>query len=210
MWWRRCTWFVGKAWARKSEPFVWHEDPAKPFFKPAATGWDSRSLRLDFVLSIPEQDAYSIDYSATDRDDAQDRFGLAICPAGEDGSSGVTPETIRRSGAEPVLAPEPAEPFCETMASQSAVFRERDATGQWRCSMNYSYRGGNGVLPEIRLATSRDCKSWERHSNAEDPTGKGHLFASTPDACFTDRWYLYTQACPLPANRNDIDGKWDL
>jgi hypothetical protein len=27
---------------------------------------------------------------------------------------------------------------------------------------------------------------------------------------FDDRWYLYTQACPLPANRNYIDGKWGL
>ncbi len=24
------------------------------------------------------------------------------------------------------------------------------------------------------------------------------------------RWYLYTQACPLPGNRNYIDGHWDL
>ena len=24
------------------------------------------------------------------------------------------------------------------------------------------------------------------------------------------RWYLYAQACPLPANRNYIDGAWDL
>lgn len=24
------------------------------------------------------------------------------------------------------------------------------------------------------------------------------------------RWYLYAQACPLAANRNDIDGAWDL
>ena len=180
----RGTCFVGKAWALKSEPFVWHQDPDNPVFKPAATGWDSRSLRLDCVLYIPEEDAYFIYYSATDRDDAQDRIGLAICPAGEDGYSGVTPETIRRSGEKPVLAPEPAEPFCETMASQSAVFRERDATGQWKWYMYYSYRGRNGVLPGIRLATSRDGTSWERHFNAEDPTGKGHLFASTPDAYY--------------------------
>ncbi|MEZ5278448.1 MAG: hypothetical protein R3F07_18845 [Opitutaceae bacterium] len=25
-----------------------------------------------------------------------------------------------------------------------------------------------------------------------------------------DSWYLYVQACPLPANRNYIDGHWDL
>jgi hypothetical protein len=25
-----------------------------------------------------------------------------------------------------------------------------------------------------------------------------------------DKWYLYTQACPLPGNGNYIDGHWDL
>lgn len=128
----RGTCFVGKAWALKSEPFVWHQDPANPVFKPGAAGWDSRSLRLDCVLYLPEQDAYYIYYSATDKADAQDRVGLAICPAGADGYSDVNPERIQRYGPAPVLAPEAAEPFFETMASQSAVFRERDASGQWR------------------------------------------------------------------------------
>jgi hypothetical protein len=27
---------------------------------------------------------------------------------------------------------------------------------------------------------------------------------------FDGRWYLYVQACPLPANRNYIDGHWDM
>jgi hypothetical protein len=27
---------------------------------------------------------------------------------------------------------------------------------------------------------------------------------------FGGKWYLYAQACPLPANRNYIDGHWDL
>jgi len=279
----RSTCFVGKAWASKSEPFVWHQDSANPIFKPAPAGWDSRSLRLDCALYIPEEDAYYIYYSATDVADAQNRIGLAICPASEDGYSGITPESIQRYGAKPVLAPEPAEPFFETMASQSAVYRERDASGQWRWYLYYSYRGRNGVLPGIRLATSNDGKSWTRQYNDEDPGQKGHLFESTPNAYyewhqvfkvddtyvlsievgpergvrwrtvlavsqhpdkgweqldldtvvqtrwpgvysdetifhvatpafyrFEDRWYLYTQACPLPANRNYIDGKWDL
>jgi hypothetical protein len=25
-----------------------------------------------------------------------------------------------------------------------------------------------------------------------------------------EKWYLYTQACPLPDNGNYIDGHWDL
>lgn len=279
----RSTCFVGKAWAHKSDPFVWHQDPNNPVFKPGSAGWDSRSLRLDCVLYIPEEDSYYIYYSATDVADAQNRIGLAICPAGKDGYSEISPETIRRYGTAPVLAPEPAEPFFETMASQSAVYRERDASGQWRWYMYYSYRGRNGVLPGIRLATSRDGKSWTRQECPEDPSRKGHLFESTPNAYyewhqifkvddtyvlsievgpergsrwrtvlavsrhpdkgweqldldtvvqtrwpgiysdetifhvatpafyrFDDRWYLYTQACPLPANRNYIDGKWDL
>jgi hypothetical protein len=279
----RSTCFVGKAWASKSEPFVWHQDSANPIFKPAPAGWDSRSLRLDCALYIPEEDAYYIYYSATDVADAQNRIGLAICPASEDGYSGITPESIQRYGAKPVLAPERAEPFFETMASQSAVYRERDASGQWRWYLYYSYRGRNGVLPGIRLATSNDGKSWTRQYNDEDPGQKGHLFESTPNAYYEwhqvfkvddtyvlsievgpergvrwrtvlavsqhpdksweqldldtvlqtrwpgvysdetifhvatpafyrldDRWYLYTQACPLPANRNYIDGKWDL
>jgi hypothetical protein len=235
------------------------------------------------VLYIPEEDAYYIYYSGTDTPDAQNRIGLAICPAGSDGYSGITPAAIRRYGAAPVLAPEPAEPFCETMASQAAVLRERDAGGPWRWYMYYSYRGRNGVLPGIRMATSADGKTWRRHYNPDDTRRMGHLFASTPDAyyewhqvfkvantyvlsmevgtshgerwrpvlavsrrpdsgweqldvdtvlqtrwpgIYSDntiyhvatpafyrigrRWFLYTQACPLPADRNYIDGNWDM
>lgn len=279
----RSTCYVGKAWALKSDPFTWHQDPNNPVFVPADSGWDSKSIRLDCVLYVPEEDAYYIYYSGTDVVDAQNRIGLAICRAGDDGYSGITAAAIRRHGSSPVLAPEPAEPFFETMASQAAVWRERDATGERRWYMYYSYRGRNGVLPGIRLATSTDGKIWHRHYNHQDPRGMGHLFASTPDAyyewhqifkvadtyvlaieCgpnrgerwrallavsrqpdagweqldvdtalqtawpgiysddtifhvatpafyqFNGRWYLYAQACPLPANRNYIDGKWDL
>jgi hypothetical protein len=275
--------YVGKAWALKRDPFTWHQDAANPVFAPAPKGWDSRSIRLDCVLYIPEEDAYYIYYSATDMPDAQNRIGLAVCPAGRNGYSGITPTAIHRYGAAPVLAPEPAEPFCETMASQAAVLRERDARGRWRWYMYYSYRGRNGVLPGIRLATSADGKTWQRHYNPDDTRRMGHLFSSTPDAYYEwhqvfkvahtyvlsmevgtnhgerwrpvlavsrqpdrgweqldvdtvlqtrwpgiysdntifhvatpafyrigGRWFLYTQACPLPANRNYIDGHWDM
>lgn len=38
------------------------------------------------------------------------------------------------------------------------------------------------------------------------------VFHVATPACYqiNGRWYLYTQACPLPANRNYIDGNWDL
>ena len=275
--------YIGKAWALKSDPFTWHQDAANPVFSPAAQGWDSGSIRLDAVLYLPEEDAYYIYYSGTTAA-IQDRIGLAICPAGTDGYSGITPAAIRRIGTAPVLAPEPAAPYLEKMASQAAVLREWNAAERrWDWFMYYSYRGQDGTLPGLRLATSHDGKNWTRHFNADDPRGMGQIFASTPGAYYewhqifkingtyvlaievgtekgkrwrpviavsntpaagwtqTDvdavlqtkwtglyrddtlyhvatpafyqiggRWYLYVQACPLPANGNYIDGHWDL
>jgi hypothetical protein len=275
--------FIGKAWALKSAPFVWHQDERNPVFCPAKEGWDSGSIRLDTVLYVAEEDAYYIYYSGT-KGAVQDRIGLAICPVGSDGYSSITPENIRRAGTHPVLSPIPDEPFSEEMASQSAVWRERNPTNQqWDWFLYYSYRGRDGILPGIRLATSRDGKAWTRRHNEKDPSGMGQLFQSTPSAYYEwhqiskigstyvlsievgvsagqrwrpviavskapdsgwvqldvdtviqtkwqglyrdDRmfhvatpafyqieakWYLYSQACPLPTNRNYIDGQWDL
>ena len=279
----RNTCFIGKAWALKSDPFMWHPDEHNPVFRPGKTGWDSGSIRLDAVLHLPEEDAYYIYYSGT-KGSVQDRIGLTICPTGADGYSRITPEAIRRFGEQPVLAPEPAAPYSEEMASQAAVFREWDARERrWNWFMYYSYRGKDGILPGIRLATSRDGKTWTRHFNDKDPRGMGQIFASTPGAYYEwhqafkigetyflsievgieagkrwrpvlavskdpatgwvqldvdavlqtkwtglyrddtiyhvatpafyqigGKWYLYTQACPLPENRNYIDGHWDM
>ena len=276
--------YVGKAWALKSDPFTWHQDETNPVFAPRKDGWDADTIRLDTVLYVPEEDAYYVYYSGTKSGGVQDRIGLAICPAGIDGYSGITPTAIKRWGAAPVLAPEAAEPFSENMASQAAVLREWDATAKrWNWFMYYSYRGKDGTLPGIRLATSDDGKTWKRQFNTKDPRGMGQIFASTPDAFYewhqilkigttyvlsievgTERgkrwrpviavsrnpdqgwaqldvdtvlqtkwegvysddtifhvatpafypiegkWYLYVQACPLPANRNYIDGHWDM
>src|SRR5882757_9333478 len=54
---------VGKAWAVPADPFTWHQDSRNPIFSPSASGWDSKTLRLDCVLYIPEEDAYYIYYS---------------------------------------------------------------------------------------------------------------------------------------------------
>jgi hypothetical protein len=175
---------VGKAWADTRDPFRWHQDGANPVFSPAGRGWDSSTIRLDTVLYIAEEDAYYIYYSGS-TGTCQDRIGLAICPAGADGYSGVTPAAIARYGTAPVLSPEPAPPFHEDMASQAAVMREWNAeTHRWEWYMYYSYRGKDGTLPGIRLATSRDGKAWTRHFNADDPHGMGQIFRSTPAAYY--------------------------
>lgn len=175
---------IGKAWADTRDPFRWHQDEANPIFRPAGRGWDSGTIRLDCVLYRPEEDAYYIYYSGA-TGDVQDRIGLAICSAGADGYSGVNAAAIARYGSAPVLAPEPAAPYHEQMASQAAVLRQWNAkTHQWDWYMYYSYRGKDGILPGVRLATSHDGKNWTRHFNAADPRGMGQIFRSTPDAYY--------------------------
>lgn len=175
---------IGKAWAEEDEPFRWHQYEENPIFRPAGKGWDATTIRLDCVLYVPEEDAYYIYYSGT-TGSVQDRIGLATCRAGADGYSEVTAEAITRYGDVPVLAPEPAAPYHEDMASQAAVLREWNGAEQsWDWYMYYSYRGKDGVLPGIRLATSRDGKTWTRHFNADDPRGMGQLFPSTPNAYY--------------------------
>ncbi|PWU19560.1 MAG: hypothetical protein C5B50_06245 [Verrucomicrobia bacterium] len=176
--------FIGKGWALKSEPFTWHQDEHNPVFGPGEQGWNSGSIRLDAVLYIPEEDAYQIYYSGT-TGSVQDRIGLAICPAGADGYSGITPAAFHRVGIEPVLAPEPVAPYLENMASQAAVLREWNAKERrWNWFMYYSYRGKDGTLPGLRLATSLDGKTWTRHFNDKDPRGMGQIFQSTPGAYY--------------------------
>lgn len=180
----RNTAAIGKAWADTKDPFQWHQDEHNPIFTPSKAGWDSGSIRLDTVLYIPEENAYYIYYSGT-TGTVQDRIGLAVCPAGNDGYSDITTATISRHGSAPVLAPEAAAPYHEDMASQAAVLREWNTDAQrWDWYMYYSYRGKDGVLPGIRLATSQDGKTWTRHYNQDDPRGMGQIFESSPGAYY--------------------------
>ena len=165
---------------RMSDPFTWRQDEANPIFV--------RQERLGFgeladtVMYIPEEDAYYIYYSGT-IGNVQDRIGLAICPVGADGYSDVTADAIKRYGDAPVLAPEAAGPYHEEMASQAAVMREWNAAEKrWDWYMYYSYRGKDGVLPGIRLATSRDGKNWTRQFNKDDPRGMGQIFQGRRNA----------------------------
>ncbi len=176
--------FIGKAWALKSDPLTWHQDERNPVFAPGKEGWDSGSIRLDCVLYIEEEDAYYIYYSGTTAL-VQDRIGLAVCPGGTDGYSSITPANIRRVGTQPVLSPEGPAPYFEQMASQAAVLREWNAKERrWDWFMYYSYRGKDGILPGLRLATSRNGTTWTRHFNEKDPRGMGQIFKSTPGAYY--------------------------
>ena len=175
---------VGKAWATVADPFTWHQDKQNPVFRPSGDGWDGRTIRLDAVLYIQEEDAYYVYYSGS-RGNIQDQIGLAICPAGADGYSAVTEQAFRRVGNTPVLAPQAASPYFERMASQAAVWRERENPGApWKWYMYYSYRGKDGTLPGLRLATSSDGKTWIRQFNPDDPRGMGQIFSSTPNAYY--------------------------
>jgi len=175
---------IGKAWANIGNPLQWHQDGANPIFRPAGQGWDATTIRLDAVLYIAEEDAYYIYYSGSSGT-IQDRIGLAICPAGDDGYSALNETSIVRYGIRPVLDPEPAAPYYEDMASQAAVFREwNDVTQCWDWYMYYSYRGRDGTLPGIRLATSHDGKTWTRRFNSGDPRGMGQIFCSTANAYY--------------------------
>lgn len=174
---------IGKAWADAADPFTWHEAPENPVFGPGP-GWDRGTIRLDCVRYIAEADAYYIYYSGT-TGTIQDRIGLAICPAGDDGYSAITAENIRRHGAAPILAPEAAAPFAEEMVSQAAVWREWNVpAARWDWFLYYSYRGPEGTLPGLRLATSADGKTWTRHFNPADPSGRGRIFAATPETYY--------------------------
>lgn len=182
---------IGKAWAHVADPWTWHQDDQNPFFNPGRSGWDSGTIRLDAVLYLPEEDAYYLYYSGT-TGTIHDHIGLAICPAGADGYSAVTGQTVMRWRDRPLLAPEPAAPFYEEMVSQSAVLREWNAAaGDWDWHMYYSYRSRNGILPGIRHATSRDGKAWTRQWQAADPRGMGQIFPSTPDAYY--EWHQITK-----------------
>ncbi len=50
---------------------------------------------------------------------------------------------------------------------------------RWDWFMYYSYRGKDGILPGLRLATSRDGKAWTRQYNEKDPRRMGQIFEST-------------------------------
>ena len=78
------------------------------------------------------------------------------------------------------------------MSSQAAVLRLWNSVARrWDWYMYYSYRGKDGILPGIRLATSPDGKHWTRRFNTHDPRGMGQIFHSTPSAYY--EWHQVFQ-----------------
>ena len=171
--------YFGKAWALKSDPFTWHQDEMNPVFGPLKDNWDSGSIRLDAVLYIPE-DAYYIYYSGT-TESIQDQMSSRDLPRrggrlfGDHRDCHPSLWRSARAGSQP------AAPYFEKMAQQAAVWREWDAAAQrWAWYMYYSYRGKDGTLPGLRLATSRDGKSWTRHLDRRIPRGMGQILSRRP------------------------------
>ena len=177
--------FIGKAWAFKSDPFTWHQDEHNPVFSPAKQGWDSGNIRLDCVLYLRGGGCLLHLLFRHHRLGFRTALGWPFAPPGPTDIPASRPATIRRFGTQPVLSPEPAAPYFEQMASQAAVLREWDAKERhWDWFMYYSYRGKDGILPGLRLATSHDGKTWTRHYNEKDPRGMGQIFKSTPGAYY--------------------------
>ena len=148
----------GKAWALKSDPFTWHQDPGNPVFSQAASGWDSGTIRLDAVLYIPEADAY---YEWHQIFKVDNTYVLSM-----------------------EVGPNRGE--------------------RWRTVLAVSRQPGKG-WEQLDVDTVLQTRWPGIYS---DDT----MFHVATPAFYPigDRWFLYVQACPLPATKNYIDGRWDL
>jgi hypothetical protein len=174
---------IAKAWADVSDPFTWHEDANDPFLqgKPGHAFDEAASLRLDSVIYNEALDEYWIYYTANNPKTHTEAIGLATCPAGKDGYSGVAAENIKRYSSNPILSPKGQGRDDETFVSQGAVFRE---DGLWYSF--YSYRTATQTLPGIRLATSRDGKQWTKVPGPD-------LLAAAPEQVYIE-WH---QVCKI-------------
>ena len=97
---------IAKAWAYKSNPYVWFEYEGNPIITPdTAIPFEEFSVRLDCVLYDADSDEYRIYYTGTAGRSLSNShaIGLAICPAGADGYSMVTSENIRKYPGNPVI-----------------------------------------------------------------------------------------------------------
>jgi hypothetical protein len=155
-------WAIGKAWADKSNPQVWHEYQDNPILRPdPQIPFESYFIRMDCALYNPETDEYWIYYTGGQNEPWNNAVGLAICATGKDGYSQVTKENIRKYKGNPILSPAGQGRDDGTCVSQASVIR---AGGLYY--MYYSYRVSNlnetDILPGIRYATSKDGINWTK------------------------------------------------
>jgi hypothetical protein len=161
-------WAIGKAWAEKSDPHVWHEFPGNPIIKPdPKIPFESSAIRMDCVLYNPDTDEYWIYYTGGQNEPWSNAIGLAVCATGKDGYSHVNEENIRKYEGNPILSPTGQGRDDGVGVSQAAVIKSGETY-----YMYYSYRLSNtnesDILPGIRYATSKDGINWTKQ-------GKGNL-----------------------------------
>ncbi|MFN7930263.1 MAG: hypothetical protein U0Y68_20525 [Blastocatellia bacterium] len=171
---------IGKAWAKISEPLVWHEDADNPILVADPNiPFEASALRLNAVVYHQERDEYWIYYTGSNFKTQHDAIGLATCPAGQDGYSQVVSAQIKRYAGNPILSPNGQGRDDETYVSQGAVFREK---GKWYSL--YSYRTPKAVLPGIRLAVSRDGRQWTKVAGAD-------LLSAAPESQYIEWHQVY-------------------
>lgn len=171
---------IGKAWASVSDPLTWHEDPANPILAAdPSIPFEASSIRLDTAIYREDLDEYWLYYTGNSTKAQADAIGLATCPAGADGYSGVSPATLKRHSGNPILSPGGQGRGDETYVSQGAVIREG---GIWHSL--YSYRTAKEVLPGVRLATSPDGRRWTKAPGPD-------LLAAGPESRYLEWHQVY-------------------
>lgn len=154
---------IGKAWAYKSSPCIWHQYKNNPILVPnMAILFENFSIRLDCVLYRADLDEYWIYFTGrTGSGDGEDAIGLATCPTGSDGYAQVTRNNIKLYVNNPILTATGQGRNDGKSVSQSTVIFD---SGTYY--MYYSYRGKE-ILPGIRYATSKNGKTWLKQGEGD-------------------------------------------
>jgi len=172
---------ISKAWAYKTNPYVWYEFPGNPILTPdPAIPFEELCIRLDCILYNADNDEYWIYYTGIADKHSFHAIGLAVCSTGADGYSMVTRDNIKRYSGNPILTGPGQGRDDGTHVSQSAILFEEGIY-----YMYYSYRGDE-VLPGIRYATSKDGKVWIKK-------GAGDLLSRGPEGSPDSRYFEWKQ-----------------